>query len=409
MDTEPRAIVVGAGLAGLSAAAALAGRGVRVTVLEGRDRVGGRVWSTTLTHGAIVELGAEWIMPDDAVVQATAGELGVALADTGASYSRREPWGPGAAPLEAQDAFLAAADAALAASTPELVATADVGSFLEGVDGDDAARSIVRLRLAGSCAADLREVALASFDGFGFRSGRFLRAAEGNAAIATAMADRLDDVRLGHVVDAIDHDDEGVTVRIGPHEERAGVAVVAVPAPIAARIGWTPSLPSALAEALGGLRMGQASKFAVATKGRPPVRSRQASDRSMWCWSALGGDGSARRCVAAFAGSPDAQASLGLDRGRVGPWLDAVRAMNPDLTLVDEPVMYAWADDPFALGAYSSWDPTSWARRGVLAEAFGRLAFAGEHTAGDRHGTMEGALRSGRRAAEQALAALGRG
>jgi len=95
-------------------------------------------------------------------------------------------------------------------------------------------------------------------------------------------------------------------------------------------------------------------------------------------------------------------------RGQVLPWLEALRSMNPDLTLVGEPVLYSWADDPFTLGAYSTWNPASWDRRRVLAEPVGRLAFAGEHTAGDRHGTMDGALRSGRRAAEQILRVLSR-
>ena len=107
--------------------------------------------------------------------------------------------------------------------------------------------------------------------------------------------------------------------------------------------------------------------------------------------------------MTAFAGSPAAQESLGVTRGEITPWLEAVRSMNPDLTLVDEPVLYAWADDPYTLGAYSNWSPASWARREVFSHPVGRVTFAGEHTAGDRHGTMEGALRSGNRAAEQVL------
>jgi monoamine oxidase len=409
MDTHARAVVVGAGFAGLSAATALADGGVDVTVLEARERVGGRVWSTTLTNGAVVELGAEWIMAGDSVVHGTAARFEVPLVETGASYGRREPWGRHAATLEAQSAFLEAAGSALGSLSPDRAAAMSVGEFLAAVDGDDAARSIVALRLAGTCAQDLRDVSLASLGDerpFSADSGPYHRAAHGNQAIAQAMAEQLGDVRTGRVVDAIEHDEGGVTVRAGPSSERADLAVVAVPAPIAARLPFAPALPEPVASVLARLPMGHASKFAVATKGRPSVRSRQASDRSMWCWAANGAGGKARRCVAAFAGSPAAQESLGVTRGAVEPWLEEVREMNPDLTLVGEPVLYAWADDPFTLGAYSSWDRASWERRGVLAEPVGRLAFAGEHTAGDHHGTMEGALRSGRRAAEQALAVL---
>jgi monoamine oxidase len=328
----------------------------------------------------------------------------VPLAETGASFGSREPWGEGAASLEAQSAFLEAADAALASLPPERMAAMTVGAFLDGVEGDPAARSIVALRLAGTCARDLREVSLASFGRkrpFSSEGGPYHRAARGNQAIAQAMARRLPDVRTGHIVDAIEHDPDGVTVRVGPRSERADAVVMAVPAPITARLMFAPALPAALASALAGLTMGEASKLAVATKRRPPARSRQSSDRSMWCWTADGAGGKPRRCVTAFAGSRTVQDSLGVTHGDVAPWLEAVRSMNPDLTLVGEPVLYAWADDPFALGAYSSWDPASWERRGVLAEPVGRVAFAGEHTAGDGHGTMEGALRSGRRAAAQ--------
>ena len=409
MHTQRRVVVVGAGLSGLSAAVAIADAGVDVTVLEARERVGGRVWSTTLTNGAVVELGAEWIQAHDSVVQEMAARFEVPLAPTVASYGRREPWGVGAASHDEQDRFLKAADSAVALLPPHAVATMTVGGFLEAVEGADAARAIVMTRLAGTCARDLHDVALASFRGerpFSSHGERYFRMATGNQSLAIAMAGSLPDIRTGHAVEAIERDDEGLAVRVGPHTERADAVVVAVPAPIVARLRFTPSLPADVAGAYEGLRMGHASKFAVATRQRPPARSRQAADRSMWCWTAAGEGGKTRRCVASFAGSPAAQASLGVTRGELAPWLEAVRGMNPDLSLDGEPVMYAWADDPYTLGAYAAWDPVSWSRRDVFARSVGRVVFAGEHTEHDHHGMMEGALRSGRRASAQVLEAL---
>lgn len=402
--------MVGAGFSGLMAARRLADAGVDVSVLEARERVGGRVWSTTLTNGAVVELGAEWIMAGDTKVRETAERFGLGLVETGASYGRREPWGATAAPLDAQDRFLERANDAIAELSPARVASMTVGSFLASLDDDEGARSIVMLRLAGTCARDLHEVALAEFGGerpFAPGPDRYVRVGAGNQSIARELAASLPDVRTGQAVDAIEHEDRGVTVRVGPHSERAEAVVVAIPSPIAARLTFLPALPDDLASALASLRLGDASKFAVATKQRPPARSRQSSDRSMWCWTANGEDGKPRRCVTAFAGSHAAQESLGVTRGAIVPWLEAVRAMNPDLTLVGEPVLYAWADDPYTLGGYSSWDPASWQRREVFARTVGPIAFAGEHTAGEYHGTMEGALRSGERAAGQVLDLLG--
>ena len=124
--------------------------------------------------------------------------------------------------------------------------------------------------------------------------------------------------------------------------------------------------------------------------------------------AARGTDGKPRRCVASFSGGPRAQEGLGIGEGKIVPWLDALRTINPDLTFAGEPVMYAWADDPYTMGSYSAWDDVSFDRHDDLARSVGRLAFAGEHTAGPEHyATMEGALRSGRRAAEQVAAAIG--
>jgi monoamine oxidase len=70
-------VVVGAGLSGLAAARTLVAAGREVVVLEARERVGGRLLSTTLGNGVAVDVGAQWVGADHARVQRLAGELGV--------------------------------------------------------------------------------------------------------------------------------------------------------------------------------------------------------------------------------------------------------------------------------------------------------------------------------------------
>jgi monoamine oxidase len=82
--------VIGAGLAGLAAADELRRHDAQVVVLEARDRVGGRVWSRELENGAVVEMGAEFVLPGNEVVRGTAADLGLELADKGMRYGRRE-------------------------------------------------------------------------------------------------------------------------------------------------------------------------------------------------------------------------------------------------------------------------------------------------------------------------------
>ena len=71
-------VVVGAGIAGLSAARALEAAGFAVVVVEARDRVGGRVWNTEI-GGQANELGGQWIAPYQSEVRGLLGELGIAL------------------------------------------------------------------------------------------------------------------------------------------------------------------------------------------------------------------------------------------------------------------------------------------------------------------------------------------
>jgi Flavin containing amine oxidoreductase len=92
-----RVAVVGAGFAGLAAADALRAEGVEVTVLEARDRVGGRVWSVPFA-GGVVERGAEFILPQNTTLESLAARFDLPLVRKGTPYGRREPRGEEAVP-----------------------------------------------------------------------------------------------------------------------------------------------------------------------------------------------------------------------------------------------------------------------------------------------------------------------
>ena len=85
------------------------------------------------------------------------------------------------------------------------------------------------------------------------------------------------------------------------------------------------------------------------------------------------------------------------------------RALRPDLDYAQAPpLLSTWHDDPWARGAYSARTLSSPLPDEELAHSVGAVTFAGEHTAGRWHGLMEGALRSGRRAARELLQTLTR-
>jgi monoamine oxidase len=401
--------VVGAGFSGLAAALHLDDAGLSVIVLEARERVGGRVLSVELENGEIAELGAEWIMPDDDVLRATIDRLGLTASEAGVDYLRREPRGRAAVPMAELDTFLEAADAHLAASAAE---GSSMGAMLDVVPGDDRARAVAKARLQGTFASDLDRVAWRA----GWHAGRlaadpaiYRRMDSGNASIADAAAQLLPDVRVGVRATSVAERHGRVEIRsAGDARVVAEAAVIAVPVRLVTELAFDPPLPPEQREAFEGLPMGVASKLAVPLGGEPGRCAIQCADLPFWFWVADGADGRPRRVVTSFAGSELPQEGLATGSGDPATWLRRIVELAPELRPEGTPVMKVWANDPWSRGAYTAWDHRSLSRRSQFERMHGAVAFAGEHTAGDHSGTMEGALRSGRRAAAQVLERLGR-
>jgi monoamine oxidase len=153
------------------------------------------------------------------------------------------------------------------------------------------------------------------------------------------------------------------------------------------------------------VRYGQAAKLHVRLRASAEPSAVLAVPDRYWCYTQLGPDGAPTPFAAAFAGSPAALERLRVEEG-AGTWLAALIALRPELELdAGAALLSTWHDDPWARGAYSARARSSPLVAEALARPVGPLAFAGEHTADAWHGLMEGALRSGLRAAEDLLRA----
>jgi monoamine oxidase len=388
------AAVIGAGFAGLAAAAALQAAGVAVTVLEREQRVGGRVWSQTLPGGAIVEMGAEFVTEGYTVLPALASRLGLELAPMGMSFTRRDPRGGIGVDPASLEAALAALVGAVEAGAGEGLTVAEL---LGRVEMDAGARELIACRIQVSYAHPVSLLAAGAVREVGelFDDVEARRVAGGNQLVAERLAAGLR-VKLG--TPAVRVAQVGDRLRVNDDLDVDAV-VVAVPAPATDAIAFDPPLPDWKADALAGVVYGQAAKLAVPLLARAQASSVLSVPEHFWTWTAKDGDGAVAPLVTAFAGSQPAVDALRVDDGPER-YLERVAALRPDLELDGAAaVLSTWPD-----GAYSARQPDRPADLDDRLEAtVGRIAFAGEHT--DRHwySTMEGALRSGERAARQLL------
>ena len=396
-----RAVVVGAGLAGLVAAEELARGGAEVAVLEARPRVGGRVWSQRLPNGAVVEMGAEYILPGNTAIRELAERFGLGLWDKGMRYGRRDPRGGIGTTHEELAEAMARAERELAGreTTQE-----SAEAFLDSIEIPAGAREAILARVEISCANTADRVGVADLGGVAHIDDEPAPSiAGGNQRLPLALAGELGDaVHLDSPVRALEWREEGVRVSTSTGELQTDVAVVAVPAGVLDRITFDPELPAEVAGALGLVEYGHAAKLFVPLTAPPPTSAVMNVPERYWTWTATGDEDEPQPVVSAFAGSKAALDALEVEQGP-SRWLDSLERLRCDLELeLAGAVLSTWADDPWVSAAYSTSPPPEVAA--AVERPTGPLAFAGEHTAGEHAALMEGAIRSGRRAARSLLA-----
>lgn len=400
-----RVIVIGAGFAGLACADRLVGLGHDVTVLEARDRVGGRVWSQELIPGrpeTVVERGAEFVLSGYDVMHDLARRFDLPVASSGMSYYVREPR-QASQPISAEDVAAVARDLRPAAeATDRRVSLRD---FLDEHAPSSAAAQVLAARAAISWAAPEDQLSchvlldsVASVQPL-----PTARISGGNQRIARSLATALGDrVRLGAPASAVHATEDGVRVDVLGSSLEADAVVMAIPLPLLERFDLQPGLSGVQRDAMARMARGHAAKLHASLASPAPASAVLDVARRFWCWTATDASGEVQPVVHCFSGS--APALTGLDVAE-GPheWLQALEDLRPDLDLATEHTLLStWDDDPWATFAYSGLGAASEPGDDELIGApVGRVHIAGEHTAGEWSGLMEGALRSGLRAADE--------
>jgi monoamine oxidase len=435
---KARVVVAGAGLAGLTAARHLERAGAEVTVIEARNRTGGRVH--TLRNGFAeaqhAEAGADLIEEEQTELLKLVKELKLEPVRI-----LRSGWGfygsskAGAKKIRsAPDTFERAADLL----RPEIAAFQDaekrwdsavarwlgrqsVADWLKQANADAELASGVR-GLRGFFLADPEHLSLLPLvDQFASGAipgeGRMYRLRGGNDSLPAALARELRGRILFNTVLRRVSQTAG-TVRVGVddgrvHELAADYLVVTLPASTLKDVRFAPALPDDQRRAISTLRYGAATRVVLQFEtrfwkrlGRPAAYGSDQSTGAVWD----GNEEQSRRpgILTLLAGG---RASREL-RAMVAEasWPALVRKLawlgRPSRLLTS--ASYTWERDRWAKGGYAVFDPRfDPFLRAWLARPAGRVVFAGEHTSSRWQGYMNGAVETGRRAAVEVAVMAG--
>ena len=428
-------LVAGAGFAGLAAARDLQALGADVTVVEARDRVGGRVWTTRsgFRGRQHAEAGADLIDSEQHALVVLAKDLGLTLTPIlrrgfgycGTDHRGRaciQPVGrafqPAWAPLQQLVHDYKLAEQRWDGAIARTLARQSVADWLRTIRADEVLASRFR-GLRGLFLADPEDLSLLAlvdfFAGDGFDQGRMLRVKEGNDRVAVELAARLRrPVEFRHILRQVRQTPAHVVAKVdtpdGLREMTADYLVAALPATTLREVEWDRHVAPAQRDAFARLRFGCATRLLVQfarrfwkKPGRPMAFGSDQPTGAVW-------DGNEQQRgpagVLSFLAGGRASAAL-----RAMVESDGVAGAVRQLSWLGEPAailasqLVVWEDDPWARGGYAYFDPSFDPRlRDWLARPADRVVFAGEHTSIRWQGYMNGAVESGQRAAREVVA-----
>lgn len=447
----PRIAVVGAGIAGLTAAYRLGQAGSSVTVFDSWNRVGGRIFSARgmWAEGQLTELGGELIDTGHGALRGLAEELGLTLdpiLETAGSGVRQDTWffgGRVVSDAEIVDAFRPVAprlqaDVASEKNEEEFARIDELGlsAYLDSIqEMDPMLRALLDAAYVGEYGRELSEqspwnllwlIDAKTADPFRVYgdSDEAFHVHGGNDQITTGLAERLGrPIELEHRLLSVKETASGA-FRLAfdrgggsSHEEQFERVVFALPFTRLRDVELPASIPAQKKEVIDQLGMGTNAKL-MAQFGERVWRTRHRSSGSVTTDNGLqllwetsrSMDGTAGILTVFAGGRIGEQIGEGTAEAQVQNRLTKIDAIFPDTAAAYIPGTAArmhWPSVEHTRGSYTCYLPGQARFSGREGERVGNLHFCGEHTSADFQGYINGAVESAERVAVEIMADLG--
>ncbi len=418
---RPDVVCIGAGLAGLSAAYALRQKGYKVTVLESRDRIGGRVFSHQMSEQLVIELGGEWVGNSHNRIRELCSQFKLDLINNqmdthliykgdyapAGSWGFSEPWNKKWEQLLKDYAGLSDKD-------KRHLDQYDWWRYLvnNGCDGKDL--EVRELLDSTDFGESIRQVsafaALAEYAESSEKNEMDLKIKGGNQQLVMKLADAIgrENIVLNCTVTQVQQADEVTITCANGQYFTADKLICTIPAFAISKINWSPALPREQWQAINTLQYARINKHAMLFGQRfwkEDGFDMVTDQLPHYFYHATKGQSSTEGILISY--------SIGDKAAVIANQSDAVNAriiadtLQPCVkdagSLIRKQVNYYWGNDAISKGAYALYGPGQWfALRPVLSRPFRHTHFAGEHLA-DWQGFMEGAINTGEEAALQIM------